>query len=149
MRNRFLQHILLCCVLTVSAYGKARWNEMDTGKSESDVFKMLGAPLIMHGGRGYMQWTYDAGGAVMFRQGIVIYWNTPVGYTFVPEAPKPIPPVVKAEPVPVAAAAVAAKKGPDPELLELATLDPDSYDPHAAQRNKHGPAAFVAVRTHR
>lgn len=129
----------------------ARWSEMGTGKTEPEVFAILGAPLIMHGGRGYMQWTYDAGGAVMFRQGLVIYWDTPAGYQ--PAAPLPVVAATKpalvapTKPARVPAPAPETEAGPNPALLALARLNPDSYAEH--REREAGPEQFVSVRIHR
>ncbi len=88
--KRPFHHLLLLCsalALCVSAQAKstARWDHVGLGMSPVEVAEVLGNPLIINGSRGYQQWTFDAGGSVMFHQGTVLHWKLPKGF----KAPDP------------------------------------------------------------
>ena len=57
-----------------------RWENLTAGMTEAEAVAVIGKPLIVHGGRGYVQWTFDVGGSVMFHSGTVLHWNTPRNY---------------------------------------------------------------------
>ncbi len=89
--------LLLCCALGAPAFGQSRWEDLSSGMDEQQVSSVLGQPLIVHGSRGYIQWTFDAGGSVMFHQGKVAFWGTPKGHK---PAAKPRLMTVFNEPIP-------------------------------------------------
>ena len=87
-RHRILTLLLtLCFALTGRAEGGSRWENLEVGMNETDVAAALGSPLIVNGARGLVQWTFDAGGSVMFQQGALLFWGAPRGYRPDPEKP--------------------------------------------------------------
>ena len=121
-RHRILALIFTCCfALTGRSEGAPRWEHLAVGMNETEVAAALGSPLIVNGARGLVQWTFDAGGLVMFQQGALLFWGTPRGYR--PAAIEPVLDVVAVEnPAPVEAAST-------PVAAEASRLEPLS--PHA------------------
>ncbi|WP_221032746.1 hypothetical protein [Actomonas aquatica] len=80
MHRRLFLLSFICLALAGRAHAESRWDTMGVGLSTTDVAAALGSPLIVHGGHGFEQWTFDHGGTVMFHNGAVMHWNTPRGY---------------------------------------------------------------------
>ncbi len=134
MFNRLAQLLLLCSALTCVATARtdSRWEDMSSGLNEFEVSSILGTPLIVHEARGYKQWTFDAGGLVMFHRGAVAYWGTPRGHK---PAPKPRLLTVITEPI------------PGHEVPSVATANPAAKTPTETVRRLPVFAAPTATET--
>lgn len=113
MTPRFFRLLL---ILGLAAAGPVRaqspWTHLDFGMGEEQVYALIGGPLIVNAGHGYVHWTFDAGGSVMFREGLVLFWATPNG---LPPAPLARP-AARRQPLAAMAPARAAASPPVPAV---------------------------------
>jgi hypothetical protein len=130
----------LLLLLSLAAFGSVRaqtpWEHLGVGMGEEQVSALLGQPLIVNGGHGYVHWTFDSGGSVMFREGSVLFWGTPKGIRAasssrarltiaapVLEAPAVSLTAIPEQPAPVAmpVSPIAAPQAPGPDFRPAQT----------------------------
>ena len=135
-RHRILALLFACCfALTGRGEGEPRWEHLAVGMNETEVASALGTPLIVNGARGLVQWTFDAGGLVMFQQGILLFWGTPRGYQ-----PTPIE-----NPIEVVTLELPAPVDPAPTSSSTTTLELPPSSPHTPMLSR--PQSEVRVAT--
>ena len=70
---------LFVMLLLLAATARAEWRDLKPGLDSAAVARHVGRPLMQSmGHRGaFVTWTYDNGGYVMFRDGLVTCWQAP------------------------------------------------------------------------